>query len=228
MAARIATVDQGGPTAGKRGRAMTADTRREPADPGPEEQDEVALGHRIRALRKAAGLTLDSVAEAAQISASLLSRVERGTAQPSLSTLRTIARALAVPIAALFEGADQTNVGEHDADGHRVVVRRADRRRLKVPDSRIQYQLMVPDLDGALEVTWGEIPPGRGALHPSSHPGEEVVIAFAGQVAVVVDDVEFVLLPGDTIRFDRSRPHRIYNPLATIAEFLLVVTPPSR
>ena len=45
---------------------------------------------------------------------------------------------------------------------------------------------------------------------------------------MVVDDVEFVLLPGDTIRFDRSRPHRIYNPLATVAEFLLVVTPPSR
>ncbi len=228
MAARIASIDTGGPTAGKRGRAMTADTRREQAGPDQEDQDVVALGHRIRTLRKEAGLTLDNVAEAAQISASLLSRVERGTAQPSLSTLRTIARALAVPIAALFEGTDQTNVGEHDASGRRVVVRRADRRRLKVPDSRIQYELMVPDLDGTLEVIWGEIPPGGGALHPSSHPGEEVVIAFAGQVAVVVDDVEFVLLPGDTIRFDRSRPHRIYNPLATIAEFLLVVTPPSR
>ena len=69
---------------------------------GPEADDAAALGGRIRELRKRSGLTLDSVADAAQISASLLSRVERGAAQPSLPTLRTIARALGVPIAALL------------------------------------------------------------------------------------------------------------------------------
>ena len=195
---------------------------------GPEADDAAALGGRIRELRKRAGLTLDSVADAAQISASLLSRVERGAAQPSLPTLRTIARALGVPIAALFEGEDRPTANEYDAAGQRLVVRHADRRRLKVPDSRIQYELMVPDLDGAVEVLWGTIPPGRGATHPSSHPGEEVVVAVTGHVAVVVDDQEFVLAAGDTIRFDRSRPHRLHNPRATVAEFLLVVAPPSR
>ena len=85
-----------------------------------------------------------------------------------------------------------------------------------------------PDLDGAVEVIWGVIPPGGGTTHPSSHPGEEIIVALAGHVAVVVDDQEFVLAVGDTIRFDRSRPHRLFNPRATAAEFVLVVTPPSR
>ena len=192
-----------------------------------EVDDAAVLGGRIRRLRKSAGLTLDRVADAAQISASLLSRIERGAAQPSLPTLRTIARALGVPIAALFVGEDRSTASEHDAAGRRLVVRHADRRRLKVPDSRIQYELMVPDLDGAVEVIWGAIPPGGGATRGSSHPGEEVVVAFTGQVAVVVDDQEFVLEAGDTIRFDRSRPHRLHNPRATAAEFLLIVAPPS-
>ena len=39
--------------------------------------DAAILGGRIRQLRKSAGLTLDRVADAAQISASLLSRIER-------------------------------------------------------------------------------------------------------------------------------------------------------
>jgi YD repeat-containing protein len=194
----------------------------------PDADEAAALGGRIRELRKRAGLTLDRVADAAQISASLLSRVERGAAQPSLPTLRTIARALGVPIVALFEGEDRSTANEYDADGRRLVVRRADRRRLKVPDSRIQYELMVADLEGAVEVTWGVIPPGGGATRPSSHPGEEVVVALTGHVAVVVDDQEFVLAAGDTIRFDRSRPHRLHNPRAMVAEFMLVVAPPSR
>jgi transcriptional regulator with XRE-family HTH domain len=194
----------------------------------PDADDAAALGGRIRELRKRAGLTLDSVADAAQISASLLSRVERGIAQPSLPTLRTIARALGVPIASLFEGEDRSTANEYDGAGRRLVVRHAERRRLKVPDSRIEYELMIPDLDGAVEVIWGSIPPGGGATHPSSHPGEEVVVAFTGHLAVVVDNEEFVLAAGDTIRFDRSRPHRLHNPRATVAEFLLVVAPPSR
>ncbi|TMR98424.1 helix-turn-helix domain-containing protein [Nonomuraea basaltis] len=195
---------------------------------GAELDDAAILGRRIRQLRKNAGLTLDRVADAAQISASLLSRIERGAAQPSLPTLRTISQALGIPIAALFEGEDRSTASEHDAAGRRLVVRHADRRRLKVPDSRIQYELMIPDLDGAVEVIWGAIPRGGGTTHPSSHPGEEVIVALAGHVAVVVDDQEFLLAGGDTIRFDRSRPHRLFNPRPTVAEFVLVVTPPSR
>ena len=107
-------------------------------------------------------------------------------------------------------------------------MRHSGRRRLKVPDSRIQYELMVPDLEGAVEVVWATIPPGGGATRPSSHPGEEVVVALTGHIAVVVDDKEFVLAAGDTIRFDRSHPHRLHNPRATVAEFLLIVAPPSR
>jgi transcriptional regulator with XRE-family HTH domain len=195
---------------------------------GVEPDDAAILGSRIRALRKNAGLTLDRVAGAAQISASLLSRIERGAAQPSLLTLRTISRALGIPIAALFEGADRSTASEHDTAGRRLVVRHADRRRLKVPDSRIQYELMIPDLNGAVEVIWGVIPPGGGTARPSAHPGEEVIVALAGHVVVVVDEQEFVLAVGDTIRFDRSHPHRLFNPRPTVAEFVLVVTPPSR
>jgi transcriptional regulator with XRE-family HTH domain len=131
---------------------------------GPEADDAAALGAPIRELRKGAGLTLESVADAAQISPAC----SRGSSGAALPTLRTFARALGVPIAALFEGEDRSTAGEHDG---RSPPRGAARRPppLKVPDSRIQYELMVPDLEGAVEVIWGAIPPGGGAMRPARH-----------------------------------------------------------
>jgi len=57
-----------------------------------------SLGPRLRARRKALGLSRRSLAARAGVSASFLSQVERGLVSPSIQTLIAVSRALEVPI----------------------------------------------------------------------------------------------------------------------------------
>jgi len=60
-----------------------------------------SVGGRVRALRLAAGRTAADVAEAAGMARSNFARLEAGTHEPRLATLRRVAGALRVPLDAL-------------------------------------------------------------------------------------------------------------------------------
>jgi|SRR6185437_7118911 len=62
----------------------------------------MTVGECIKLLRESAGLTQTELADSAGISGSLLSLVESGKRDPSVKTLRDIARALEAPGAVLF------------------------------------------------------------------------------------------------------------------------------
>ena len=72
-----------------------------------EDQPSVAIeaeifGKRVRRLRLAAGWTQEELAEAAGITTTYTSDLERGTKVPSLTILLRISRALRIPVAELL------------------------------------------------------------------------------------------------------------------------------
>ena len=73
------------------------------------------LGGRIQRLRAERGLTLQDLAETAQVSVSMLSSVERRAEAPTIVTLARIAQGLTVALAELVTAADDA----------RIIVRRA-------------------------------------------------------------------------------------------------------
>jgi DNA-binding XRE family transcriptional regulator len=85
----------------------TADTSeaeadaREPRDPQTEKVSRAAA-HQIHALDTAADIPSGALAKAAGISHSMLSRIERGTAAPSIETLTRISVALDIPLSRFF------------------------------------------------------------------------------------------------------------------------------
>ncbi len=62
------------------------------------------FGERLRALRKAAGMTQEELARKADLSASWLPKAEKPSADPSWSTVLKLANALGVSVAAFAEG----------------------------------------------------------------------------------------------------------------------------
>jgi transcriptional regulator with XRE-family HTH domain len=64
----------------------------------------IALGERIKTLRRERALQQRQLAEKAELTPSMVSQIESGRLTPSLNTLGRIAAALGVPIAALFDG----------------------------------------------------------------------------------------------------------------------------
>jgi transcriptional regulator with XRE-family HTH domain len=189
----------------------------------------VQLGEKLRNLRQEAGQTLQALALDVGVSQSMLSQVERGLTSPSITTLRRLAAALNVPVAAFFVNDGAPTTATDDAhDGQRIIVRRQDRKGLRVPRSNVVYELLTPDLNRKVEFLWIEYTPGS-VTHPEpmSHPGEENALCLEGSVVVTVEGSEFVLNEGDSISFDSGRPHQVENRGNTRAVLVSAITPPS-
>ncbi len=62
-----------------------------------------AFGKRVKELRDGKGMTQEDLADAANLFRTYLSRIETGTANPSLTVIHTLARALSEPVSSVLE-----------------------------------------------------------------------------------------------------------------------------
>lgn len=192
-----------------------------PETPPPDAATEVVeLGRTLHATRKAAGLSVESLATASGVSAGLISQLERGHGNPSFHTLRRLAAALSVPLGHFLQGPESSTP---------MVVRAGERKRLTLPsDEGLVYELLTPDLSGALEVLRSRIPPGfDNRARPFQHVGEECVHVLSGTLHVTVGARGFALEEGDSVTYDPSTPHCWVNESDEVAEIIGSVTPPS-
>ncbi len=179
--------------------------------------DRTRLGDRLRELRQAHDLTLRQLAVEAGISAGMLSQLENGAAEPSLSTLRKLARVFDTSIATLFDDPDVPRV---------AVTTREHRMRLGAARQHLTYSRLTPG-SGDLEVLEADIEPGQASSdEPYSHPSTECATVLAGELDVEVDGRVHHLREGDAITFDSRLPHRFVNSSDAPARLLVAVTPP--
>ena len=79
-----------------------------PAVPDHQRSRDLAIaaapGERVRAARKAAGLTQEALAEAAELHPTFISNIERGYRVPTVPTMLRVARGLAVRPGDLVDG----------------------------------------------------------------------------------------------------------------------------
>lgn len=177
----------------------------------------MSIGTRIRAVRTLRGLSSSELANQAGVSRGLISQLELDRANPSIETLRRIAAALDSPIAAFFD----------DEPANGIVVRRNERKTLKVPRSGLTYQLLTPDLNRQIEFILIELEPGQGGTRvPLGHPGEEAAIVLEGQLDVWIGEEHHVLAAGDSISFNSGVPHRVANVGDSTAVVVSAITPP--
>jgi len=187
----------------------------------------LSLGAKIRQHRKARGLTLTEMAEQCGISPSFLSQIERDKANPSVATLKTIARVFGVSLGSFFEEKDST--GEHPQPAETLAkVVRADQRKLLIyPGSGIRNELLSPDLQRAIQLMWIVMPPGTDTGDFLVHEGEECGIVLQGTVEIWVGDECHILNAGDAIYHPSSVPHRSRNIGKVDVIMVGAITPPS-
>jgi transcriptional regulator with XRE-family HTH domain len=159
------------------------------------------IGHRIRRLRRRAGLTLDGVAVKAGISRSLVSKIENGRVSSPIATLANVAVALDTTLAHLIgAGSDQPC----------VIVRRDERKRISGQGSAFGYgyeALGHKRLDKRMEPFLVTYPPGVRTVPRLAHRGEAFLFVLRGRVEFHHDRARHVLGPGDSAYFDNEVPH---------------------
>jgi transcriptional regulator with XRE-family HTH domain len=177
------------------------------------------LGERVRQLRKARGLTLKDLGAAAGLSHGFLSQLERGQAQPSLSTLDDIAAALGIDTAALVSPTS-SGLARH--------VRRADAPTYSF-DTNAGGTVTVRALTGPNSLM--KVTENVGSFTRSegmAHPGEEVVYIVEGEVEIEIGGKVFLLRAGDVLNFDCSVEHTYRAVGETPPRFLVIAADPGQ
>jgi transcriptional regulator with XRE-family HTH domain/quercetin dioxygenase-like cupin family protein len=190
------------------------------------------MGERLREARQARGLSLRGLAERLGVSPSLISQVETGRARPSVSTLYAIASSLGISLdellfpdarqltrtaAAIARSASFGSAGVGEITDlilpHDPVQRASTRKRIRLASGVVWERLTtasIPSVD-FLHVTY-EV---GGASSPADefqrHAGQEWGYVLTGTLGVTIGFDDYRLGPGDSIAFDSTTPHRLYN-----------------
>lgn len=180
---------------------------------------EVPLGERLRAIRLLQRRTLREVADAAAVSESFISQLERGRSNPSVATLQRIAAALGLEVSDLL-----TSNGLP-----RPRVLRREAREPLVWGHLGRKSLLTPKPFHSLEIIAAEFEAGGSTGdEPYTHgDSEELLVVIEGTVHVQLDMDIYELRAGDSVHYRSSTPHRVSNPGDERAEVLFVITPPS-
>lgn len=155
----------------------------------------VQVGSRIRALRRARGLTLEELGALCELSHPFLSQLERGRARPSIVSLERIARALGSSQLELLAGGDDPSTLVRAAEGARGHYGEGEARML-VQGTRSFHPM---------EFRGTNAEAGDFFVHDE----DEFIHVVAGSVEVDLGEQGVaVLAEGDSLYYVGGTPHR--------------------
>lgn len=176
------------------------------------------LGRKITELRKRRGISIRAFAKEIELSASLLSQIERGLSNPSLNTLRMIADGLVIPLYTLFVD---------DISHESLILRKEDRKKVyRESAQHIVFDLLSPDyMKSNIDILWAILNPlAETTSGHMAHNREEFAIIMKGQAIVVIEDDEYPLYEGDTVRLLPRMKHKFRNDTEEKVEILYILT----
>jgi quercetin dioxygenase-like cupin family protein/DNA-binding XRE family transcriptional regulator len=153
----------------------------------------------LREERARAGLTLEQLAQRADLSAAHLSRLESGDRQPSVAALITLSRALGISVSSLLgEGRSGPALGIYSGD----------------EPVHVANGLAVSAHSGfpgssTLEALHIAIDPSRVPPPFAHHRGEEWIYVIGGRLRLEYRGETYLVEPGSSVHFDADGPHRL-------------------
>lgn len=180
-------------------------------------EDRINLGERLRAARRARGLSIEQVATGAGITKSFVSRLERDAVAASVATLVRVCNAIGIRPGSLFDGPAT------------YLVRSGEGAPISLGGTKMSEFLISGSSNEHLMALLSVIEPGGGSgSEPYSlNAASDFVHIKRGELVVEVDSVPYHLREGDTFTFPPSLPHSWVNPSATKQTIAIwVIVPP--
>ena len=164
---------------------------------------ELAIGRQVRTFRQQQGMTVTDLAKQSGLSPGMLSKVENGMTSPSLSTMRSLADALNVPVTALFRMYEETREATFVAAGTGLNIERQGTR------AGHQYQLLghSSSQDPSVEPYLVTLTEKTDVFPLFQHDGVEFIHLLAGRMHYRHGNKTYAMGPGDSLYFDSDAPH---------------------
>ncbi len=168
--------------------------------------EKLKLGEKIIEFRRKNSFTIKDFSRLTGLSPALISNIERNVANPSLSALQAIARALGVTLSTLFI---------EEIDNQSLILRKEDRiPHVKPNEKHVVYDLLTPNiLNSNIEMLLVTLKPHSETYGGFTQHGSEEEIAYVveGETYIIFEEEEFLLKKEDTIRILPNRKHKFRN-----------------
>ncbi len=155
---------------------------------------------RIRDERK---LSLDKLADLTGVSKSMLGQIERGESSPTISVVWKIANGLKISFTSLLS-APQEDTSLIQKDAIQPMIEDNGKYRLfplfPIEENR-PFEIYVIEMDKGCYLS----------SDPHSDGAQEFITVFSGELTVRVNDQEYHISEGDSIRFRADRSHSYHN-----------------
>ncbi|MDA1544112.1 MULTISPECIES: helix-turn-helix domain-containing protein [Bacillus cereus group] len=167
------------------------------------EEIQLILAKNLKTIREKEKLSLEKVSQLTGVSKTMIGQIERGESSPTLTTIWKIANGLKVSFTSLI------NNPQPDTK----VVLRNDVQVLLEDNGRYKVYPSFPFQDDRnFEIYTVEIET-EGKLNSEGHKEgtEEFITVFEGELTIEINDCQYKLNSGDSIRFKADRPHSYRN-----------------
>jgi transcriptional regulator with XRE-family HTH domain len=173
------------------------------------------IGDRLREERTKAGISQRELARRLGLSASMISQLEAGVSKPSVGTLYAIVTELGLSLDRIIRGEEFL---EEDGSVAAIspkgpLVHPVDRQVIDLASGVRWEELTATSEEGIdfLHATYevgGASTPDRSLMR---HHGREYGYIISGTLGIEIGFQEYELNPGDSIAFDSTTPHRLFN-----------------
>jgi transcriptional regulator with XRE-family HTH domain len=183
-------------------------------------EDFKRLGSRLRAARRARGLSLSEVASATDMSASFLSHVENGKGDITFMRLRRLVALYGMQLVDLV-------AAPHPVDER--VVRASERTDIRDDRDDLSVYLLAPDSKRSMMPILGVWARGANSAEPMRIESEEFLHVVHGALQISFEDGEEIrLAEGDSIYLIEPHRRRTYSNVSRGRTVTLsVVSPPA-
>ena len=184
-------------------------------DAGRAREAQRRMGERLRVARQGRRLSLRDLAERLGVSASLISQIETGRANPSVGTLYALVAELDVSLDELLFGDRRAPMGAspHRPDALEGVLQRREARTVIRLATGVTWERLTPSSEPGTEFLFVTYDAGGVSSVDGfqRHNGHEWGYVLEGMLDVRIGFDDLVLRPGDAISFDSTTPHRLSN-----------------
>lgn len=179
----------------------------------------MGFGKQVNFLRKKNKMTLQDLSSLSNVSASMLSQIEREEKNPTIQVACQIAEALNTTLSALLDQQEKRDI---------VVMRKNNRPIYVDKKSGFQRHLLSPSFPSrGIEFVVNIIPPHEeSGLFPAHKPGvQEYIFVESGKLRVELGNGIFKeeLNEGDSFFFEADTEHRFINIGDSACRYFLVI-----
>jgi transcriptional regulator with XRE-family HTH domain len=182
-------------------------------------EDLEGIGDRLRVERTKAGISQRELARRLGLSASLITQLESGLSKPSVGTLYAIVTELDLSLDSLLRGDDDVRRGRSAAgstgsNGQGSPLVHPEERKVIDLASGVRWEQLTADKEDGVDFLHAIYEVGGASTPDESlmrHHGREYGYVISGRMGIQLGFDLYELEPGDSIAFDSTEPHRLFN-----------------